>query len=70
MEPADAENVAALVRELHMPRLTWAEACSLCWDFFSTSELKANWTGCLMIFLAQVLLEHVFPWAGALDHAS
>ncbi|CAK9107303.1 Sacsin (DnaJ homolog subfamily C member 29) (DNAJC29) [Durusdinium trenchii] len=35
VEPADAENVAALVRELHMPRLTWAE----------------------------VLLEHVFPWA-------
>ena len=26
VEPVDAENVAALVRELHMPRLTWAEA--------------------------------------------
>lgn len=25
VEPVDAENVAALVRELHMPRLTWAE---------------------------------------------
>ena len=26
VEPVDAENVAALVGELHMPRLTWAEA--------------------------------------------
>lgn len=26
VEPVDAENIATLVRELHMPRLTWVEA--------------------------------------------